>query len=183
MLGLDDQEEPFPKPSVFRRALAHVFAISTAISAIVACVVVIAALPDGAFSTGSIVGPVLVVLCSLALGWILGVFSVWPFAYGLLVVGLPHPKVGATVEVLCGPYRGRTGAVYETRVGQSGTEFRVELGKIAAQRYDDIFSFYEVVIRKGGQERFSLSIKEWAATIVFLLITLLYIWFVIMNVR
>jgi len=84
---------------------------------------------------------ILWVVIALPIGFLLAIFPGW-FIIGPLyavrgqINGGPF-KVGDTVQILAGPYKGRVTRVYSTWQGNS---LRVELGEKEKEDYKDIFS-------------------------------------------
>jgi len=86
------------------------------------------------------------VLIGIPIGLLLALFPGWLYIAPLLferdrINGGPF-KVGDTVQILAGPYKGRVGRVYSTWQGES---LRVELGEKAKEDCKDIFSWGQLL--------------------------------------
>jgi hypothetical protein len=89
----------------------------------------------------SALGIVGILVLSLLLGFFLAVLLAWPVLGVIYYMiedrnGGPF-KVGDTVQILTGPYKGRVSQVYSTWQGSS---VRVELGEKEKEEFKDIFS-------------------------------------------
>ncbi len=81
------------------------------------------------------------------LGYILGMFTVWPCIRKLCskINGAPL-QIGDRVQVLKGRYKGKVCEVYETPKGQGGRYLaRIEMGVDLKSKYQDIFEQYSLL--------------------------------------
>jgi len=80
------------------------------------------------------------VLLAVILGFFLAIFPGWfiigPLYYAREVKNGGPFKIGDTVQILCGPHKGRISRVYST---WQGNTLRVELSASEKEKFKDIF--------------------------------------------
>jgi len=96
----------------------------------------------------------LLFLCITALGYFLGMFSIWPLVRKFCSRYNGGPVlVGDQVQILIGPRKGHIALVYEVTIGQGGWELaRLDLGQESKKAFSDIYEVYSILrINRGEQ--------------------------------
>jgi hypothetical protein len=97
------------------------------------------------FTFPIVLGLLLILATASALGLFAGGFTVGPIIHWLFsTMNGANCKVGDTVVVLSGTYRGRVTRIYGVILGQGGKLFRLDLGEKAKENYDDLFELYSI---------------------------------------
>ena len=129
-----------------RVVLAHSFAITTSLSAIVsACYVIAVTVPSCVvLAEASVLAWLLLaVVTASVLGWICGAIFLWPLVGRIARRLNGHPFcVGDSIRILTGPHRGRRAVVYE--LWEERGQMRVDIGPEAKRSVTDVFNGVEV---------------------------------------
>lgn len=151
------------KPSLLRRMFAHGADVSMIVTTCLFCAAVLSSMRDGIFEEYfGILEFSLLLFSALGLGVILGRLFVWQLLWHCGLALLGKPANGDIVEVIKGPYRGRTGKVYDLETWDARGQFRVDIGENTAQGFEDVFFSNEVMVRqtKVGKHNLKARIRN-----------------------